>query len=207
MIRQACDSDSAAIRDFLGGLSLRARYLRFFTGAVSTSPAMMRILAGGRDRTDVVVAIEDGAIVGHGMAADAAGSGSTPLTEIGVVVTDACQGRGIGSALVRMLAARAQARGVTGTTMEVLAENRQVLAMITDHWPAASVQRSGAFVTIQAQLPLPGESEPPPWAEQRAPRWSWAMSRPGDRRPPQPRHGRPTRHGEEQPSGRLALSR
>ena len=42
-IRQACYSDHTAIRDFLGGLSLRARYLRFFTGALSTGPAMLRM--------------------------------------------------------------------------------------------------------------------------------------------------------------------
>ena len=35
------------------------------------------------------------------------------VTEIGVVVADAWQGRGMGSALVRALISRAQARGVT----------------------------------------------------------------------------------------------
>jgi len=94
-IRQACYSDHAAIRDFLGGLSLRARYLRFFTGALSTGPAMLRILAGGGDHIDVVVAIEGGVIIGHAMASDAAGADGVPVTEIGVVVTDARQGQAL----------------------------------------------------------------------------------------------------------------
>jgi hypothetical protein len=141
------------------------------------------------------------------MAADTTGSGGTHLTEIGVVVTDACQGRGIGSALVRALAARAQARGVTATTMEVLAENRRVLAMIADHWPAASLDRSGAFVTIHAGLPVPGDGGLPRRTEQRPPRESRALTRPGDGRPSQPRHARPSRHGEDRPRERLVIAR
>jgi GNAT superfamily N-acetyltransferase len=154
-IRQACYADHAALKDFLGGLSLRARYLRFFTGAMGASPAMLRILAGGRDHIDAVVAVENDVIIGHAMASDATGPSDT-VTEIGVVVTDACQGQGIGSALVRTLTARAQARGITTATMEVLAENRQVLAMIADHLPAAQHDSSGAYATIRVPLPQPG---------------------------------------------------
>ena len=60
-----------------------------------------------------------------------------PVTEIGVVVADAWQGRGVGSALVGALIRRAQARGVTSLIMDVLAGNRQALALIAGHWAAA----------------------------------------------------------------------
>jgi GNAT superfamily N-acetyltransferase len=151
-MRQACAADHAAISDFLTGLSMQARYLRFFTGAPRTSPAMLRVLAGAGDNVDAIVAVEDGAIIGHAMASDAVANGRRE-SEIGVVVADTRQGQGIGSALVRTLAARAQARGATALVMEVLAENRQVLAMIAEHWPAARHDRSGACVTISAHLP------------------------------------------------------
>ena len=173
-IRQACYSDHPAIREFLGALSLRARYLRFFTGAVSASPAMLRILAGGGDHIDVVVAVDDGAIIGHAMASDAAGPGGVPATEIGVVVTDARQGQGIGSALLRTLAARARARGITTVTMEVLAENRQVLAMIAHYWPAARQEMSGAYVTVYARLPQPERQVSPPREERHGERLALA---------------------------------
>lgn len=159
-IRQASYADDTGIRDFLDGLSLRARYLRFFTGALSTGPAMLRVLAGGGDHIDAVVAVDNGMIVGHAMASDTTGPGGGPVTEIGVVVTDACQGRGIGSALVRTLAARARARGITTATMDVLAENRRVLRMIADHWPAARYDQSGTCVTIHARLPQPSARRP-----------------------------------------------
>ena len=190
-IRQACYADHAALRDFLRGLSPRSRYLRFFTGGVSTSPATLRMLAGGGDHIDAVVAVEDGVVIGHAMASDTAGPGGSRMTEIGVVVTDACQGRGVGSALIRTLAARARARGITSLTMEVLAENRTMLEIIAHYWPAARHQQSGPYVTVQARLPQAGQQRRLHHPEQRR------LSRLGKNRPSRPR--------EERPSERLAI--
>ena len=180
-IRRPCNSDHEPIREFLSGLSPRARYLRFFSGAPPTSGAMLRILAGGSARTDVLVATGDGVIIGHAMAGDRAGPGGTRVTEIGVVVADAYRGQGVGSALVRQLVARAEVRGATGVVMEVLAENRQVLTMISDHWPVASQERSGAYITFSARLqpevrsrPESGPgAEPPPGPDPGAGPGSW----------------------------------
>ena len=151
---------------------------------------MLRILAGGGERIDVVVAVDGRAIIGHAMACDTAGPGGARVTEIGVVVADARQGRGVGSALVRALLARALARGVTAVTMEVLPENRQVLAMIADHWPTAGRDRSGGGIAIRVPLAQPGQRRLP---------------RPGQRRMPQPDFRRPSRPREERPSERLAI--
>jgi GNAT superfamily N-acetyltransferase len=158
-IRRPCLTDRQALPEFLAGLSQRARYLRFFSGAAPTSQAMLRVLAGGSARTDVLVAVENDVIIGHAMAGDRTGPDGTRLTEIGVVVADARRGQGVGSALVRQLIARAQLRGATGVVMEVLAENRQVLTMIADHWPVASEKRSGAYITISARL----QPQAPSW--------------------------------------------
>ena len=169
-IRRPCISDHEPIRDFLTGLSARASYLRFFTGAPPTSGAMLRILAGGSPQTDVLVATaDDGMIIGHAMAGDRAGPGGTLLTEIGVVVADDHRGQGVGSALVRELVDRADRRGVTAVVMEVLAENRQVLTMIADHWPVASEERSGAYITFSAPLQpeVRSRRRPGPGAEPR----------------------------------------
>jgi GNAT superfamily N-acetyltransferase len=151
---------------------------------------MLRVLAGGSERIDIVVAVDGGAIIGHGMACDLAGPGDARATEIGVVVADARQGRGVGSALVRTLLARALARGVSAVTMEVLAENRQVVAMIAGHWPAARRDRSGAGVAFSIPLARPGPRKVP---------------HPGTRRMPQPDSRRLSRPREERPSERLAI--
>jgi ribosomal protein S18 acetylase RimI-like enzyme len=154
-IRQAGRADHGALRDFLTGLSVRTRYLRFFGGALPASPAMLRILAGERAGADVLVATQNGAIIGHAMAVDSAGPGDA-TAEIGVVVADAWQGRGVGSGLVRALAARARARGATSLVMEVMAENQRVLAMIAHRWPSARHDRSAAYLTVHARLDQEG---------------------------------------------------
>jgi GNAT superfamily N-acetyltransferase len=151
LIRQAGGGDLGGLRDFLSGLSLRTRYLRFFAGAPA-SAAMLRVLAGQRPDADALVATRNGVIIGHAMAVDTAGSPGATATEIGVVVADAWQGRGVGSGLIRALASRARARGATTLVMEVMAENQRVLAMIAGRWPDARHDRSGAYVTVHARL-------------------------------------------------------
>lgn len=151
-IRQADSADHAALRDFLTGLSLRTRYLRFFAGALPASPAMLQVLAGGRQGVDALVATRNGAIIGHAMAVDGTGPDGTAMAEIGVVVADAWQGRGVGSGLLHALAGRARARGATTLAMDVLAENQRVLAMIAARWPTARHDRSAASVTVHARL-------------------------------------------------------
>jgi ribosomal protein S18 acetylase RimI-like enzyme len=155
-IRQTRPADQAALSDFFAGLSARTRYLRFF-GPVTPGPALLRSLIGDADHchTDAVVAIRGDVIIGHAMAADQAdrdGPEGAWMTDIGVVVGDDWQGRGVGSALVRALITGAQARGVASVVMEVLPGNRQVLAMITGHWPAASICHSTDYVTVRIQL-------------------------------------------------------
>ncbi len=147
-IRQAGSADRAAIGEFFTGLSARTMLLRFFTAAPSLTAPMLRVLAGGGDHTDVIVATERGRVIGHAMAVDAAETGGIRRADIGVVVADAWQGRGIGSALVRALTGRAVARGVTALAMDVLAENRRVLAMIARRWPEAHHARAGTSVTV-----------------------------------------------------------
>ena len=166
-IRAACSTDHPALREFLTGLSPRVRYLRFFSGAPPISGAMLRILTGGSGCTDALVATENDVIIGHAMASDVTGHGGSRRTEIGVVVADGRRGMGVGSALMRCLISRAHARGATTLVMEVLAENRQVITMITDHWPVTYQDQSGAYLTIHARLPQPGDRE---WPELQAPR-------------------------------------
>jgi GNAT superfamily N-acetyltransferase len=174
-IRPAVPADLPALGDFFAGLSRQARYLRFFS-PVTPGPDLLRLLAGGAGTTDAVVATRGRVITGHAMATDRdgpdgpggpGGPRGTRITDIGVVVADAWQGQGVGSALVRALIAGAQARGVTSVVMDVLPGNRQVLAMITGHWPAARAAHSRDYDTLC--VPVPAITARPavtvrPWA-------------------------------------------
>jgi GNAT superfamily N-acetyltransferase len=150
-----------ALRVFLTGLSLQTRYLRFFAGVLPVTPAFLGRMTGGvTARGELVDALvvtgpdAAGPVIGHGMATDTRDDAGQPVTELGVVVADAHQGHGAGSALIRALAARAQARGATTVLMEVLAENRVMLALVGHYFPGARYTRSGPYVSVHVQLPM-----------------------------------------------------
>jgi GNAT superfamily N-acetyltransferase len=151
-VRAASAADCEAIRSFVAGLSLRARFLRFFTPAAQPSPAVLRGLCGAGRTTDVLVATSGGAVIGHVMAADVAGPDGGRATDIGIVVADGWQGRGVGSDLLDRIIARAAARGVSGLELEILPENRRMLAMIARRWADARYEYGGGEVTVRVRL-------------------------------------------------------
>jgi GNAT superfamily N-acetyltransferase len=152
-IRRAGAADPAPLAEFFAGLSIRTRYLRFFAPLTPTSAMLRYLCGGGPGHADALIAVRDGVIVGHAMAADRPGRQGEPTADIGVVVADACQGEGVGSALVRALISRAQARGVAVITMDVLPGNSQVFTMITSHWPRARTERTGDGIAVAVRLP------------------------------------------------------
>jgi GNAT superfamily N-acetyltransferase len=167
LIRPVTPADEAVLRDFFAALSVESRYLRFFA-PVTPSCGLLDLMTGKPAHVDAIVAVADGVIVGHAMAADRAAPGDpgNPVrpagpgaTDVGVVVADAWQRRGVGAALMRALIGRAQARGVTSLAMDVLPGNRRVLAMVAGHWPEAAIGRSADGVDIRIPLP-PYQSRP-----------------------------------------------
>ena len=152
-IRSVGPADLAALSGFFAGLSVESRYLRFFA-SVTPAHGLLHLLSGGPANVDAIVAVADGVIVGHAMAADRPGDPcGTQMTDVGVVVADAWQRRGVGAALMRALVLRAQARGVTSLAMDVLPANRRVLAMIMGHWRDVAVGYSPDSLDIRIPLP------------------------------------------------------
>src|ERR1700759_2539218 len=138
-IRPVDPAEQAALSDFFAALSVESRYRRFFA-PVRPSHALLDLLSGRPANVDAIVAIADGVIVGHAMAADLPERicpDASRITDVGVVVADAWQRRGVGAALMRALIARAQGRGVAAQAMDVLPGNRRGRAMILGPRPAA----------------------------------------------------------------------
>ena len=177
-IRPVRPADLAALSDFFAGLSVESRYLRFFAPVTPTRD-LLHLLSGGPANVDAIVAVAGGVIVGHAMAADRpdpknpkdpkapADPGNpcgTWITDVGVVVADAWQRRGVGAALMRALVTRAQARGVTSLAMDVLPGNRPVLGMIIGHWPDAAIDHAPDSLDIRIPLPRyhPPRAQPRP---------------------------------------------
>ena len=157
-IRPVRPQDLAELGGFFAGLSVESRYLRFFA-PVTPAHDLLDLLAGRPANVDAIVAVADGEIVGHAMAADCR---SGQATDVGVVVADAWQRHGVGAALMRALVARAQARGVTSLAMDVLPGNRRVLAMVLAHWPDATVGRDPDGLDIRIPLPPDQPRRPRP---------------------------------------------
>ncbi len=154
-IRPVDPAEQAVLSDFFAALSVESRYRRFFA-PVRPTHGLLDLLSGRPANVDAIVAIADGVIVGHAMAADLPARicpDASRITDVGVVVADAWQRRGVGALLMRALISRAQARGVTALAMDVLPGNRRVLAMILSHWPDAAVGHSPDGLDIRIALP------------------------------------------------------
>ena len=102
-------------------------------------------------RRDVLLAVLPGAdtVIGHAMSFHAAPG--SPV-EIAVVVADEWQGLGYGSRLVGALLGRAAARGARTVGMDVLGDNRRVLAMIRRRWPQATTRVASGTVEIETSF-------------------------------------------------------
>jgi GNAT superfamily N-acetyltransferase len=146
-------ADCDGMRSFLAGLSPRTRFLRFFAPASPPSPAVLRGMCGGGRTTDALVATHDGVIVGHAMAADSVSPEGCLVSDVGVVVADGWQNRGIGAQILDLLVARAMGRGASVLVMDVLPENKRMLGMISRRWADAGYRFSGGSVTARVYLP------------------------------------------------------
>jgi GNAT superfamily N-acetyltransferase len=157
-IRPVRVADLPALGGFFEELSIESRFLRFFA-PVRPTGSLLRRLSGGHANVDVLVAVADGVIVGHAMATDRLQAQTfedrcpARVTDVGVVVADAWQRRGVGAALMRALVARARARGVPTLAMDVLPSNGRVLAMIIGHWPEAVIGQTADSLEIRIPLP------------------------------------------------------
>jgi GNAT superfamily N-acetyltransferase len=110
---------------------------RFF-GLVRQFPRryLDEVLAGAPERHDAVVArAADGAVIGLG----SVGSGDG-VAELGVLVEDAWQRQGVGTALVDALIARARCRSVTRIAAGVLPGRDDVLSGLDRRLPKHRVR-------------------------------------------------------------------
>ncbi|MDP9848030.1 GNAT family N-acetyltransferase [Streptosporangium lutulentum] len=143
-IRPARLNDEELIRRFLTGLSARTQTQRFFAGMSRPSASVVRALLTVDEQRDALLAVRGDLLIGHAMSYRGEGAD----VEIAVVVSDEWQGQGIGSRLVRRLLHRASAGGAETLGMDVLGDNRRVLAMIRRAWPEAIMRTSAGTVQV-----------------------------------------------------------
>lgn len=130
IIRPVLPQDSGIMQAFVRGLSSKARYLRFQTGLHELSPRLLeRFMDIDYDRQMALIAVLFGSgremVIGDARYATDRDDASTG--EIGLVVADAWQGRGVAGRLLAALVRHAERMGIARLYGDVLAENEPML--------------------------------------------------------------------------------
>jgi GNAT superfamily N-acetyltransferase len=152
LVRTASLDDADRIRDFVCGLSPQSRYFRFFASVAPPSTSLLRALCGATGTADILLVTDSrGAVIGHAMAVDACVAGRLE-SNIGLVIADDWQQRGLGTGLLSLLVSRAAERGVSTLVLDVLPANDRMRGIITRRWPDAPVERTRDAIVIRPSI-------------------------------------------------------
>jgi RimJ/RimL family protein N-acetyltransferase len=126
-------SDREGLAAAISRLSDRTRYLRFATAKPRLTKRELEFLVDlDHHRHEAIVAIDP--TTGRGVAVAAVRyiqvPGELDVAEIAATVADDWQGRGLGTALLVRLAARAREEGYSAFRASVLASNQRSIAML-----------------------------------------------------------------------------
>jgi acetyl coenzyme A synthetase (ADP forming)-like protein len=129
-LRPITPEDGPALRRFHGTLSLETTYFRFFSPHPELSDdEVQKFTNVDHDRRVAIVAELGGEIVAVGRYE---GLDDSRAAEVAFVVTDAHQGRGLGTLLLEELAAAARERGINRFVAETLPNNRRMIQVFRD---------------------------------------------------------------------------
>ena len=132
-------------------LSPQTRYLRFFSPVQYLDDRLLRHFANvdHRDREAVAAVIGDEVV---GVARYDRIPSQPHVAEFAVVVEDAWQRRGVGSALLSELARIARSRGIRRFTAVVLSDNAGMAALVRSLWPDARWRWDDGYRNVDVDL-------------------------------------------------------
>lgn len=153
LIRVGGPRDADTIRAFVCGLSPQSQYFRFFASVAPPSTSLLRTLSGVTGSADILILTDiRNAVIGHAMAADSLAADGQLETNIGLVIGDDWQGRGLGTTLLDMLVSRATRRGVRALVLDVLPPNDRMRGIIARRWPDAPAERTRDALVIRPSI-------------------------------------------------------
>ena len=156
LLRPATPADRPLVAAFMRRVSSEALRMRFMAAVAEVSDATVSGLCGGdfAERGCLL------ALVGEGAEARVAGAGNYVgmpggrSAELGFLVEDAFQGRGISTLLLERLAGLAAANGYVHLEAEVLPDNQPMLNVLTGS--GFDVHRVWGGDTVHVELPVGG---------------------------------------------------
>src|SRR6266487_893867 len=148
-VRPIRPEDRDAIRNAFGRLSDATRYRRFLTAVARLSESDLTYLTEvDHHDHEALVAFDSKTDEGVAVARFVRDPDDRGIAEAAVVVVDAWQGRGLGTALCRLLAGRAREVGVERFIATLLADNREMLHLMESIGPVEVVSGDGATITV-----------------------------------------------------------
>jgi GNAT superfamily N-acetyltransferase len=160
-VRPIVPEDEPLLHEAVAAMSERTVYFRFFSPLKRLSDAMAHRLAvvDYNNRFALVATTHKGVggsgdvrerIVGVARYDRAAG---TDIAEVAVAVIDEFQRRGLGAVLLGILAHVASDHGITGFSLIVLPENRQMLGLLRKMGWIHQARLTGGVYEISFDLP------------------------------------------------------
>jgi GNAT superfamily N-acetyltransferase len=155
-LRLVRPADRELLRRGFNSLSTESRYLRFMGTKAKLTEAELEALTtlDGVDRFAIGALRREpgGAGEGLGVARFVRLPGNPEIAEAAVTVADSVQGRGLGSLLLRRLAAAAREREIRFFRGDVLACNEPMRRLLAGHL-AATVEPDDDVLQVRVELP------------------------------------------------------
>jgi RimJ/RimL family protein N-acetyltransferase len=151
-LRPATAEDLSAVRAMHERCSPRTRHRRYLAGSGVPSAARLgRLLSPARGMTQVAVTgLSDGQPERVVAVANLVSEGE--LGEVALIVEDAWQHRGVGTAMLRRLVRHAAAAGYAALVAHTHADNVRMLRTIDRVARSGSVERDGSLLTVTVPL-------------------------------------------------------
>jgi GNAT superfamily N-acetyltransferase len=157
VVRPVRPEDRELLRAGFERLGPESRYQRFLAPMAELSEEDITYLTDvDHHDHEALAAIDEETGVGVGVARFVRCADRPDTAEAAVTVIDDWQGRGVGTALLDLLAERARAEGVVRFTALLLAENRGMLDVLEAIGPLHVVDRQRGTIEIEAELPPSG---------------------------------------------------
>jgi RimJ/RimL family protein N-acetyltransferase len=154
LVRPLERTDRDALERAIARLSPTTRHLRFAAPKPRlTSAELDHLVDVDHRRHEALVAYDPATGRGVGVARYVALRDEPGAAEIAITVTDAWQGRGVGTALTALLVDRAREEGYTRLRAVALGENRRVARLLRRHGFRASFA-GGGLVDFELDLEL-----------------------------------------------------
>ena len=156
LVRRVDPTDKDTIRAGFDRLGAESRYRRFLSPMPELTEHMLRYLTEvDHHDHEAMIAIDPDSGQGVGIARFIR-TGRPDVAEVAVTVVDDWQGRGLGTRLLELLAARAREEGISRFTALVLATNADIIDLLGRLGSMHVVGHNGPSVELEAELPPAG---------------------------------------------------